>query len=286
MSWVCRVVCVVLTVAPAALAGPSRLDAHPPAPVLIVGDSIATGMLWHPSAVQVMQQNLAVDWQVAVCRTITGVSCPFEGNRPPTLVDLVSSLGHVPPIVVVELGYNDPEETFASSIDAAMSSLLSAGARHVLWLTLRETRDPYPALNLQLEQAASRWPQLELVDWGRATENEPSWFQGDGVHLDEQGGIRMARMIHGAVAAIVDPLRITAAPVDLRPGRSYKLRLRAAGGTPPYKWAVAGGRPPRGFHLLASGKLEADLPRQVRGVLEVAVHDGASASAAIRIRVG
>ena len=274
---------LLLTILAAATAGGSGVTAAPSPPVLLVGDSVATGMLWHEPAVVAMQQELAVDWQVEICRTLTGTSCPFDGRRPPTLVQLVQTLGHVPPIVVVEMGYNDPAGTFAASVDQAMTALVGSGATHVLWLTLHAVRAPYPALNDVLEAATARWPQLELVDWNTAAANRWGWFQSDGVHLLEPGGIAMAHLVHAAVMRLVDPLHVAAPPPILRGGHRYSLRLRAAGGTPPYRWHVASGRPPRGFHLLASGRLTADLPRSAHASVTLAVTDADGVAAKVAL---
>ena len=42
-------------------------------------------------------------------------------------------------------------------------------------------------------------------------------------------------------------------------GAAYSVTLTAVGGTPPYRWHVDSGRPPRGFHLLANGRVSARL---------------------------
>ena len=96
---------------------------------LVIGDSVATGMYWHDDSIAVMQETLGVYWDVAICRTIDGTSCPFDGERAPTLMQAVSARGTVPPTVVVEVGYNDPAGTFATEVDKAMSALTAAGAR-------------------------------------------------------------------------------------------------------------------------------------------------------------
>jgi len=254
-----------------------------PPTVLVIGDSVATGMYWNNDAIAVMQANLDVVWDVAVCRTIEGVSCPFEGGRVPTLIQAVDDRGVVPPIVVVEVGYNDPADTFASAVDDAMSALVSAGARHVLWLTMRESRGPYPTLNALLEKAAGRWPQLELVDWNAASKSRQAWFQNDNVHLTPQGGLALAHLAHGAVIELVDPLRVQRAPLRLRPGRSYTMRLLAEGGTPPYRWRVASGRPPRGFHLLANGTLTATTAPGGHAAFVVAVTDADGTTADLQV---
>jgi hypothetical protein len=274
---------LLAAVAAAAVLASTSAGSEPSRSVLIIGDSVATGMLWHPSAIAVMQAGLEVDWQVAVCRTITGVSCPFEGERPSTVVELVHQLGQVPPVVVVEAGYNDPPATFPASVDDAMQALVDEGARHVLWLTLRASRGPFPELNSLLQQAAQRWPQLELVDWDRASSAHPDWFQTDGEHLLEPGGIAMAHLVHGEVMRIVDPLRVTTQQLALLGGRAYSIRLRAAGGAPPYAWRVASGRPPRGFHLLANGRLDVQSPRGAHSSMMLSVTDADGVTASLRV---
>lgn len=224
--------------------------------VLLIGDSIATAMFWHRPAVAALQKHLAVDWEVAVCRTLTGQSCPFDGARPENALDLIDAMPRVPPIVVVELGYNDDEDTFAAAVDEIMSRLIAKGAQHVLWLTLAATREPYPELDVDLTQAAVRYPQLELVDWDSYSFGHASWFQNDFVHLTIAGGVAMAHLVHGRIVALYAPLRLQVPALpQLRPGRMYRTRLRATGGTAPYRWSVAGGRPPRGLRLLANGVL-------------------------------
>jgi hypothetical protein len=255
-----KLVAVVVLVAALAAVGGARPPAAAQDPgVLIIGDSVATGMSWNDAAIAVVQKNLAVKWDIAICRTVAGVSCPFDGARPPTLVDAVAARGQMPAIVVVVTGYNDPAPTFAESVDEAMTALTAAGAQHVLWLTLRAARPPYAALNTILRSAAAKWPQLELLDWDGYSAPHPPWFQTDGVHLLSEGGVAMAHFIHGAILAIVDPLRVVT-PLRLRDGRSLSIRLRARGGTPPYVWRVGSGRPPGGFHLRADGLVVA-LPR-------------------------
>ena len=224
--------------------------------MLIIGDSVATGMSWDDQAIAVAQKNLAVHWQVAICRTLAGVSCPFEGVRPPTLLDVVASLGRVPPIVVVVVGYNDPAPTFATSVDSSLQALTAAGAKHVIWLTLRAARAPYQALNDVLRSEAKQWPMLDLVDWDGVSAPHPEWFQSDGVHLLPAGGVAMAHLIHAAIFRLVDPLQVVT-PLHLREGRDYSLRLRARGGTAPYTWRIESGRPPQGFHLRADGTVVA-----------------------------
>jgi hypothetical protein len=171
---------------------------------------------------------------------------------------------------------------FASEVDRAMSALTTAGATHVLWLTMRESREPYPALNGLLEQATARWPQLQLVDWNAASASHSSWFQTDDVHLTPEGGLAMAHLTHAAVMRVVDPLRVRSTPLQLQLGRTYTMKLRAQGGTPVYRWRVAGGHPPLGFHLRADGTLTTGAAR-TRATITLAVTDADGTTANLQV---
>jgi hypothetical protein len=255
------------------------------AQVLILGDSIATGMSWHDDAIAIVQRNLGVTWQVAICRRLTGESCWSEGVQPPTAVSLVSSLPSVPPYVVMVMGYNDPADTFGLSIDATMKALIAKGARSVFWLTLRESEGPFPLINAQLYGALVRWPQLQLVDWNGVSASHPEWFQTDGVHLLDAGGVAMARLVHGSLIEAIDPLQVDLPTLPvLRFGRSYSAQLSAIGGTAPYRWRVESGRPPRGIHLTTGGRLSGR-PRGSRPMdffVSVTDADGLTAVGSVR----
>jgi hypothetical protein len=250
---------VAIAAGAAALAGGARGDVPATPHVLVIGDSVGTGITWHTDATAVAERGLDVDWQVAVCRRLIGVSCAdaTTGEQPPTAVELIDSMESVPQTVVVEMGYNDYEDTFAEAIDETMQSLVPRGATHVLWLTLHTAEAPYPALNLLLDAAAKRWPQLDLVNWDRwAYGHAADWFQDDGTHLLDAGGVAMAHLIHGSVVNLFSPLRDSPATLPpLRRGHPYTASLEPAGGTPPYRFRVVAGAPPRGIHLLADGRI-------------------------------
>jgi hypothetical protein len=284
----CAVVCVlavtlaVLCAAASpqmALSGRAASDPR----VLLIGDSVATGMQWHDDAIAILQRGLAVDWEVAVCRRLTGVSCTFQGVTPPNLVDLVSSLGTVPPIVVVEMGYNDFAATFAASVELSIQTLLQHGAKHILWLTLREVQHPYIPMNGVLAAAAALHPQLRLVDWNRYARSHPDWFQDDGEHLVDAGGVAMARLVHLAVDAITRPLKIVPGRLAVgQVGHTYSAQLAATGGVRPYRWQLVG-RPPLGLHLLTGGRLFG-LPRKLQRVrVTLRVSDAEGQTAAQRV---
>jgi hypothetical protein len=225
--------------------------------ITIIGDSVATGMLWHSVAIAVLQDGLDVDWLVGVCRRLEGVSCPFDGAQVPTVVDLVQSLGSkIAPTVVVEMGYNDFEQTFAQSVDDAIRALIAAGAKHILWLTLREVRHPYVDMNDMLASADRRYPQVTLVDWNMYSRSHPDWFQNDGEHLVDEGGVAMATLVHAAVLKALVPVTIMSKRLLVaHVGHAYRARLVASGGTAPYRWTVSHGRLPKGLRLTPDGRI-------------------------------
>src|SRR5689334_5014145 len=91
---VSRIATIAAVVFSAAVLAATASGAAQPVPdVTIIGDSVMTGVFWHPEAVTIMQYGLAVHWDVAICRTLTGESCPFDGSRPPTLLDVVQTDG-------------------------------------------------------------------------------------------------------------------------------------------------------------------------------------------------
>jgi lysophospholipase L1-like esterase len=250
--------------------------------VLVIGDSVATGITWHNDAAEVVEQDLAVAWDVAVCRRVAGTSCTSDGVTPTTMLDDVAAMPSVPPTVVVELGYNDPEDQFAAEIDEAMQALIAKGATHVFWLTLRAARAPYPALDTMLEQATERWPQLSLIDWNAYSANEPQWFQDDGIHLVAAGGLAMAHLIHASLTNLLFPLHVTTAP-RLERDRMVDVELRASGGTAPYTWRVSAGRPPGGLHLLSDGWLYGEPRASGSFVVSATDADGNVARRAIHV---
>ena len=133
--------------------------------------------------------------------------------RPPTLVDLLPTI-QVGSTVVVEVGYNDFEDPFADSVETSLQALRKAGAERVLWLTLRADRTSYLSMNDVIRAAATRHPELTVVDWNLFSRSHPDWFQDDGLHLDNVGALMMATLIHRSL----DDLGLVEAP----PGREAR----------------------------------------------------------------
>src|SRR5215469_14981731 len=86
--------------------------------VTLIGDSVADAIVQTSTAVAEVKREVSLSLQVAPCRRVEGDSCPYNGVRPPNLIDLVQSLGSgVGPNVIVAVGYNDHEDTYAQNIE-------------------------------------------------------------------------------------------------------------------------------------------------------------------------
>jgi Putative Ig domain len=250
----------------------------------VIGDSVLTAVIWNQAPLAILEDGFDVNMQVGVCRTLTGTSCPFEGGRVPTLLDLVHTLGaQLGPNVVVELGYNDPAGTFQQNLEQSIAALLAAGVQRILWVNLHEWRPQYARMNDVLDAAGQRHPELTVLDWRTYSNNRWSWFQGDGVHLTYEGAIAMATFLHDSILEGLSPLAVgdVEAPAATV-GRPYDLTLSAEGGMPPYRWSETGVRL-RGLRLLASGRLYGTPTRAGRVSLQVRVTDSFGYTASRRL---
>src|SRR6478735_8070750 len=167
-----------LVVVGAAGASPQQSQAQH---VMLIGDSVADGIAGDNDAIAILEQGIDLDLELAPCRRVDGDSCPYNGVRPPTLVDLAKSLGSkLGPNVVVAVGYNDFEDQYAQNIQSALATLKAQGVKHVWWLTLRAARHPALNMNQDIEDAAAAHPDLmSVIDWNVYSRSHPDWFQSD-----------------------------------------------------------------------------------------------------------
>lgn len=197
-----RVVPFLLLVLAALLAASTASPSAGARPrVTLIGDSIAAGLAYTPDARTLLGRGLDLRLDVEVCRRLVGESCPYEGRRPPNVLDTVAASGRaLGRVVVVDVGYNDYPDEYPAGIDSVMRSLTAAGVRAVVWVTLRETYGMYPRINAAIRAAAKRWRQLVVVDWNAYSRDRP-WFTDDGLHLNPSGAVGLARFLRPTVVA-------------------------------------------------------------------------------------
>src|SRR4051794_5360623 len=161
----------VAGLAVAAVIAPGPGASAPPE-VTLIGDSIATPILWYERPREILGDGLDLRVEVAVCRALAGQSCPDNGVRPPTVVDLVPTLGpDLGPTVVLVMGENDPEASFAADSEAAIQTLLGAGVTRILWANLRAVRLQFGRMDTALASVAAKHPQVTILDWNAYSGN-------------------------------------------------------------------------------------------------------------------
>lgn len=256
-------------------AGAQAAD-DPPPQVTVIGDSVLTGVLWNEGPLAILQHGLQMRLDIGVCRRLTGVSCPYEGGRVPTLLDVVNTLGpQLGKVVLVEVGYNDDYDTFAQDVEVSINALLQAGVERILWVNLHGFSRQWHDMNDVLDAAARRHRELTVIDWNGYASDHWSWFQGDGIHLVDEGAGAMATLFRSAIdEALAPPLVVhtTTLPVA-RVGHKYLARLVASGGIAPYTWRVTRGSLPKGLSLRPNGQIDGAARRSGSVTIVVAATD-------------
>jgi hypothetical protein len=243
---------LISAVVPLTAAGAARGLEH----VTFIGDSVSSAVRDVPSARARLAQGIDLDLEVEPCRRLEQESCP---PRPPTVMDLIKQLGsRIGPVTVLAVGYNDPEDLYAAELADVLDAFAAADVKRVFVLTLRAVRHPYLTMNDAIRAEAAKRADVELVDWNLYSRSHPDWFQDDGLHLTSTGAVAMATLVNKQLltaGVAVPPPRIatTSLPTGVG-GRPYAARLRASGGSTPYRWSLRG-RLPLGLHLQATGVL-------------------------------
>jgi hypothetical protein len=171
--------------------------------VLVIGDS-----LLNLSRGPVTDALAADGWQ-AVLDARPGFS--IEAWKP--FVGPVAAIAR-PNVAVVELGTNDCDTTcndLGPAIDDTMEQLLNHGVGAVLWMNVQTTPTQirpgpprvYPAhadyVNYAIEQAAVRWPQMQVVDLRDLLDPHPEWHLTDRLHPNPVGQQAIGALIRIAL---------------------------------------------------------------------------------------
>lgn len=262
--------------------------------VTVIGDSVATALAYDAVARAILAEGIELRLELAPCRRVAQESCPYQGERPANVIQLVESLGPaLGRTVIVSVGYNDYEVQYAHDLEDALGALRQAGVEHVLWATMRAARHGYVTMNDAIEAAGELHPELTVVDWNLYSRSHPDWFQADGLHLFGTGARSMATLFHSALERLDIPVRRSPAPTPLQvvgsslpaatSGRAYAARLSARGGHAPYRWSRGAGFPPW-LRLSVRGALTGTVrARPGRLAVAVRVTDAAGAAATRRL---
>ena len=267
-----RVSTAVLALCVAALAGAAAADGSHAAPVplqhvTVIGDSVADALQLDARAQATVTAGAYVELELEPCRRLVDDSCPNQaGIRPPTVAQLIQAKGAaLGPNVVMAVGYNDPEDTYATAVDSTLAALQAIGVQHVFWLTLAQVRHPYVSMDDDIYAAAAKHPGwMTVIDWNAYARGHADWFAYDGLHLAATGAEAMARLIHSSLVdagVAVEPARPPLSHVKVATFKlplavlrhRYSAKLTASGGRAPYSWSVTG--LPRGLRLLGDGSV-------------------------------
>jgi hypothetical protein len=270
-----------------ALLALSARAAPAPPHVTVLADSVLTAVEWNEAPLASLEHGLDVYMDVGVCRRISGLSCPYEGGRVPTLMEVIDAMGvRLGPTVLVEVGYNDDLDTFQQEVDGAVQAMLRNGVQRILWANFPATNQHWADMDDALATVASHYGQLTIIDWNRASHERWSWFQNDGIHLVYPGALAMASLFNQAVldalAPPTPPRPLTAALPAGLVGSPYTTHLQADSGTAPYRWRSTSGPLPRGLRLLADGTITGIPRRAARMPLVFQVTDARGLVATVR----
>src|SRR5215510_12446703 len=117
-------VALVVTLLVAGLAATGRAASDPPPRLTILADSVLTAVEWNDAPLATLEKGFDVYTDIGVCRRIAAPSCPYEGGRVPTLMDVINAMGvRLGPTVLVEIGYNDDLSTFSQDVDGAVQAM-------------------------------------------------------------------------------------------------------------------------------------------------------------------
>jgi hypothetical protein len=262
--------------------------------VTVIGDSVLTAVEWNDAPLASLQKGFDVYLDIGVCRTVAGVSCPFEGKRVPTLMDVIAGMGiRLGPTVLIEVGYNDEPRTFGQDAEQAVQAMLAVGVQRILWVNFPVTSQHWVDMNDALDAVAARHREVTVVDWNGTSHEQWSWFQGDAIHLVYPGAVALADLLNQSlVAAFTPPPPPPPPPPPLKPlaaplpaalvGRAYSTHLVVESGTAPYRWRSLSGPLPRGLRLLADGTITGVPRRSCRVPLTFQVTDARGAVATVR----
>jgi hypothetical protein len=198
----------------AVLASPPRaasLAADAPARfprVTLISDSVAAAISFDTGAVAILSEGVDLFLEPGQARRLGGEN-PSEGVAPPTALELIATLGQrLGPTVIISVGNNDFSDRYAQNMEDALAALHRAGVQHVLWATLHYSAAHHGVLTMNnaIEEAATRHPEMIVVDWNGYVNSHPGLLLPDEMHLVGGGSRAMARLFHAGLENLGIPV--------------------------------------------------------------------------------
>ena len=169
----------------------------------LVSDSVGGVLLWNADARAYLAQGLDLRIEAKACRKLIAPGCFAYGGIAPSALETIRTLGtELGPLVVVDVGYSDRPDEYATGFDMVIQPLLEAHVQRVIWVTLNEHEDPWVANNAIIRDAPKRWPQLVVADWAPVAAANPSWL-GDLAHLNPEGAVGFAHFLRPIVVTVL-----------------------------------------------------------------------------------
>ena len=166
----------------------------------MIGDSVQASFSYVPKAVSRLGRGFDLKIDAVVCRRLITSSCTYNGVTPKTALQLIQTKGAaLGSVVVLNVGYNEGSGTY--DVNAVMRALRKAKVKSVVWVTLRQQRSIYTAINARIRQAAGRWKGFALVNWNAASSGKP-WFGSDGLHLNSAGAFALSGLLRQKVLGL------------------------------------------------------------------------------------
>ena len=207
------VVCTAMVVGTAPASAKSD-----PVKVLILGDSVASVLRWSPPTMKAFWKGpYQVTLEVWGCQKLVDPGC-IEGTEPQasTLQLIQKHRDEGFDIVVVAAGYNDTGAQYLQKSIGRIHSAVKAMGAHLMWLTYRQNgnvRVKARAFN-EVVKAQAKKLKFSVMDWELIARRQKHWFNGDGVHMNAHGGIRLGNHIRRALDAYMSgkPVSTTTVP--------------------------------------------------------------------------
>jgi hypothetical protein len=152
--------------------------------VVVIGDSVILG-----AQADLYARLGFAGWNITA---FAAAESFFTWNAPALVDQLRPFMGEV---VVIELGPNDAADLglFSASIDQVMAHL--QGIPRVYWVNMRQFRPWVPAANAEIAAAATRFPNLRVIDWDARSTPDLFTVGSDGLHLPPYGRAAMAEVV-------------------------------------------------------------------------------------------